>query len=94
MYLINNPKAIAFRYLKFKFWVDLIPTLPLFLLHPSLLFFKLVRVIKFNEYLNQIMEIQERIFTKCGGSKKNIIMVIQKSTQFFSYLAYACHFFG
>ena len=94
MYLINNPKTIAIRYLKFKFWIDLIPTLPFFLLHPSLLFLKLVRIIKFNDYLNNIMEIQEKIFGKWGGSKKSIIIIIQKTTQFFSYLAYACHFFG
>ena len=75
MYLVNNPKLIAKKYLKLTFWVDLIPTLPFFLLHPSLLFFKLIRIIKFNDYLNILMEIEDKIFGKFGLSKKNLSTV-------------------
>ena len=56
IYLINTPSKIAKRYLKFQFWIDSIASVPLFVISKELLILKMVRILKFQQYMGYIVK--------------------------------------
>uniref|UniRef100_A0A7S0WLM2 Cyclic nucleotide-binding domain-containing protein n=1 Tax=Pyramimonas obovata TaxID=1411642 RepID=A0A7S0WLM2_9CHLO len=57
--LVSDPKAIAINYLAFKFWIDLVSTLPLDVASDSLAFTGLLRLIRLTRLLTLLQRLEK-----------------------------------
>lgn len=93
--LIDDITVISKTYLKYRFWVDFLSTFPFFLLHHNLVGLKMIRVLRFNFYLDSLLKMCEEIVEKLGVEYlKRLYPTVKKSTQFFMYLSYIAHLFA
>lgn len=92
--LINSPKMIAYKYLRKGFWIDLLPTFPFFAFHKTLLFFKFVRILNLDSYIDKLGQMEEIILIRLINLRKEFILTIQRATRLMIYLAYSVHWFA
>ena len=62
--LIKDSKLIALKYLKYQFWIDFIPTLPLFYITEGLMLFRFTRLLNAIYYIIQLDQMLEDLILR------------------------------
>jgi hypothetical protein len=94
IYIVSSPSKIAKRYLKFQFWIDVIASVPLFVISHEFLILKMARILKIQQYMSCIEKLEQELLIIIFSAKEALIKLTQSITKNILYLSFAIHFFA